>query len=123
MIEELTGLARELREAGACGETLALSDDEPAFYAMSAGGGPPSFSRFIIGALTLRRPRHVTTYSTRTTTIHPTETTAIPGTGTATAYGAGTTAVHQIPTTVTYQIRTTAAEWNRATLSHRPYRT
>ena len=32
VIEELIGLARELREAGARGETLGLSDDELAFY-------------------------------------------------------------------------------------------
>ena len=32
VIEELIGLARDLREAGARGETLGLSDDELAFY-------------------------------------------------------------------------------------------
>ena len=32
VIEELIGIARELREAGARGETLGLSDDELAFY-------------------------------------------------------------------------------------------
>ena len=32
VIEELIGLARELREAGARGEALGLSDDELAFY-------------------------------------------------------------------------------------------
>ena len=32
MIEELIGLARQMREAGACGEALGLTDEEVAFY-------------------------------------------------------------------------------------------
>ena len=43
MSEELIGVARELREAGARGAALGLSDDELAFYdalGVNAGPGP-----------------------------------------------------------------------------------